>query len=56
MKKMAAFANKIKRGIQGNNKTVKKGLHGPMIIDGGEGKKFKNVVLLRQVGASQGGV
>ena len=32
---------KPKDKIQENKKTVKKGLHGPMIIYGGEGKKLK---------------
>ena len=38
---MAACAKKIKRKVQENQKTVKKGLHTQMIMDGGESKKLK---------------
>ena len=44
---MTAFANKIRREIQENKKRVKRGIHRPMVMDGDEGKKLKNVVLLR---------
>ena len=37
----------LKEKIQENQKTVKKGLQRKMIMDGGEGKKLKIVVLLR---------
>ena len=36
---------KLKEKIQENQKTVKKGLHRKMIMDGGEGKKLKNCVV-----------
>ena len=38
---------KLKEKIEENQKTVKKGIQRQMIMDGGEGKKFKTVVLLR---------
>ena len=38
--------SKTKNKIQENMKTVKTVLHRPMIMDGGKGKNFKNVVLL----------
>ena len=44
---------KPKEKIQENKKTVKKGLHRPMIMDGGEGKNLKTVVLLRILNISK---
>ena len=44
---------KSKENIQENDKTVKKGLHRQMIMDGSEGKKLKNVVLLRILNTSK---
>ena len=37
----------LEEKIQKNKKTVKKGLHRPMIMDGGKGKKLIFFVLLR---------
>ena len=44
---MAACAKKVKYKIEENQKTVKRGLKSQMVMDRGEGKKLKNVVLLR---------
>ena len=44
---------KSKYNIQENNKTLKRVLHRPMIMYGGKGKKFKNVVLLRILNISE---
>ena len=46
---MLACAKKLKKKIQENQKTVKKGLHRPMIMDGGEGKKFKNCCVVENI-------
>ena len=40
---------KSKYNIQENKNTVKKGLHIPMIIDGGEGKKFKKCCVIEYI-------
>ena len=48
-----ACSKKSKEKIQENKKTLKKGLHGPMIMDGGEGKKLKFFVLLRILNISK---
>ena len=39
----------LKEKIQENKKTVKKGLHRPMILDGGEGKKLKNCCVFENI-------
>ena len=39
----------LKEKIQENQKTVKKGLHGPMIMDGGEGKKLKHCCVVDNI-------
>ena len=44
---MTACDNKTRREIQENKKRVKRGIHRPVVMDGGEVKKLKNVVLLR---------
>ena len=44
---------KLKDRIRENQKTVKKGLHGKIIMDGGEDNKFKKVVLLRILNISK---
>ena len=40
-------SKKLKEKIEGHNKTVKNVLQIQMMMDGGEVKKMKNVVLLR---------
>ena len=40
---------KSKEKIQENKKAVKKGLHGPMIMDGGEGKKLKKCCVVKDI-------
>ena len=40
---------KLKEKIQENQNTVKKVLHGKMIMDGGEGKKFKNCCVIENI-------
>ena len=40
---------KSKDKIQENKKTVKKGLHRPMIMGGGEGKKFKKYCVVEDI-------
>ena len=40
---------KLKEKIQENQKTVKKGLHRQMIMDGGEGKKLKNCCVVENI-------
>ena len=46
---MAACANKIKREIQENKRTVKRGVHRPMIMDGVEGKKLKKCCVAENI-------
>ena len=46
-KKWWHVPKKLKEKIQENQKTVKKGLHGQMIMYGEEGKNIKIVVLLK---------
>ena len=45
--KMAACAKKIKRENTRKSEDSKNGLHRQMIMNGGQGKKLKIVVLLR---------
>ena len=40
---------KLKEKIQENQKTVKKGLHGQMIMYGEEGKKLKNCCVVENI-------
>ena len=40
---------KLKEKIQENHKTVKKGLHEQMIMDGGESKKLKNCCVVDNI-------
>ena len=40
---------KSEEEIQENNKTVKKGLHRPMVMDGGEGKKLKKCCVVDNI-------
>ena len=39
----------LKYKIEENQKTVKKGLHRQMIMDGGEGKKLKNCCVVDNI-------
>ena len=39
----------FKDKIQENQKTVKKGLHRQMIMDGGYGRKFKNCCVVENI-------
>ena len=46
---MAACAKKLKDKIEQNHKTVKKGLQRQMIMDVGEGKRFKNICVVQNI-------
>ena len=46
---MVACTKTLKEKIQENQKTVKKGLHRPMIVDGGGGKKLKNCCVVDNI-------
>ena len=39
----------LKEKIQENHKTIKKGLHIQMIMDGGEGKELKNCCVVENI-------
>ena len=39
----------LKEKIQENQKTVEKGLHRQMIMDGGEGKKLKKLCVVENI-------
>ena len=45
---------KTEEKIQVHKKRVIRGIHKPMLIDGGKGKKMKNVVLFRILSISGG--
>ena len=47
--KWRCVPTKQKEKIQENNKTVKEGLHGPMIMAGVEGKKLKNCCVVEDI-------
>ena len=53
MKRNDGVCQKPKEKIQENKKTLKKGVHRPMIMDGGEGKKLKISVMLRILNISK---
>ena len=52
---MAACANKIKGEIWESKKTVEKGLHRPMVMDGGEGEKLKKCCVIEDIEHQRGG-